>query len=206
MSSVDINKIKSSWQSLSDASLKKEVAKPDIEKMMRKKSKSELRKILTTFIVETVVCIPILILIWIGIHHSQEQYSWLFDVFMCVAMVLVLYPVLRLFKIGKFHDYATLPYLERFIGVFDYIIRTILNRAKWLLVFAGPLGAFMGVLSSGAHMNSADMIVVGVAILLYIPFGFGLYFILKWYYKRFYGRRVDTLRDYCEELQKDISE
>lgn len=205
-SNVDIDKIKRSWQTLSDASLKKEVTKSDIEKMMRKKSKSELRKMLVTFLIETLVSVPVLILLWIYMHRMSVNYVWAFDVFMGFTIVLILQPGLKIFKVGKFHDYTTVDYLERFIEIFDYIVNTILKRSKWLLCFAGPLGGLLGFLSSMDQFVWRDMLVIGVVMLLFVPFGLGLYFVLRWYYKHFYGKRVDRLREYCDELQKNYDE
>lgn len=203
---VDIDKIKRSWQSLSDASLKKDVTKAEIEKIMRKKSKNELKKLLNTFIIETIVSIPIIILIWIWLNHEVEGYFWIFEVFMAIVLVLVVFPIFKMFRIGKFHNCATVDYLTRFINTFEFVVKSILRRSRWLLAFAGPVGILSGALKDGCTFDSKGIMIFLIAIALYIPFYFGLWFFMKWYYRVAYIRRVDRLKEYLNELQEEVDD
>lgn len=199
---MELENMKNAWQSLSNADLKKDIDKDAIEKMMRSKSKSELNKLILTFVIELLVSIPIIIvgMAWIRHLGSTSDYVWVFDVFMVGAVVFLLIPMRRFLKLGKFREQSTVVYLEKLTSIFDQVIKTVLNFSRVFIAVSFPIGMLLG----GLDVHEEWMIFI-ISMLICMPFYFGLMFLLKWYYRFFYGRRIARMKEYLRELKVDLS-
>lgn len=200
---MDLDSMKSAWQSLSSAGLKKDIDKDAIEKMMRRKSKSELNKILLTFTLECLLGIPIIIFMMITMHREAPDMNhiWICDFFMVGMLMFLMVPLRQFLKVGKFREQSTVIYLEKLTSVFDKIIKTILNISKVFLVIAFPVG----LLSAGLDICE-DLKFLVIAMLVYVPFYIGIIFLSKCYYQFFYCRRINRMKEYLRELKVDVSD
>lgn len=198
---TELENMKNAWQSLSTAGLKKEIDKDAIEKMMRRKSKSELNKLILTFTIEWLATIPILIIMMFSMHHTVPStgHIWVYDVFMIAMLVFLLIPMRYFLKVGKFREQSIVEYLSKLTSVFDQVIKTILNMSKVFLAIAFPVG----LISAGLHV-AEDWKVFLIAMVVYVPFYVGVLFLIKWYYRYFYGRRIARMKDYLRELKIDV--
>lgn len=204
---MDLDNMKQAWQSLSTAGLRNEVSQSQIAKMIRKKSKSQLNKLILTFVIECLVnLLVIAYFVWYAHQEFATSSQWIYDIFIVVMLICYILPILKLFKLGKFSDQPTINYLDKLISTFDRVFKTIRTVYKVCLLVAFPIGVLMGFANADFKMDGHGVMVFVVMLLIYIPFYLGIVHFIKWYYNYFYMRRINKMRTYAQELKVDVGD
>ncbi len=206
----DIDAIRSEWNKLSNSNLKKFRTTEEIEAITKQKSRNEIDKMKRKFIIENAIGFPILIIWFIYVNIWGEPLeSLIFNVLFGCALVITIFVLIPLKKIGKMNESTIREFLTNTVSVFrkSYKTLVILSIIIFPICFVG--GFAMGLVQD-ADMDfinkmqktfcSTFAIVKGAGIFVLVSF-LG-YFGIRWYYKKMYLQHISNLENMLNELDK----
>jgi len=211
--------IKTSWQELSKDKLKKDVSAGDVRKMIRKKSKGELTKIKRKLLIESVLSVILLPFMLIYIHRMDSVFAYMTDAFLIIYFAALIFPTMRIMRIGKLKNQETIVFLRKFVFHFRKAVRTgaiiliVLFPIYFLASFV--MGFIKGYESAGSGATfdfstlsnlDGSTIIIGIAIIALLILITGFLFLIKLYYMLMYGKHVRNLKSFLADLERHEAE
>jgi len=207
---TNIDELKSAWAKQSGASLKQKLSATEIEAITRQKSKSELEIIKRKFIIESLISVPFLILILVGVNIWGNSFEALvFNTLMASALIILSIPALNFLRVGKLKSQATSVFLNKAVPTIKQVIRAIQIISTVLFPISFVCGFIIGIVRASGKTELADIcdilcsyIAMGVGLFFLILSSFGGYYFVKYYYKLIYKKNVDNLEQLMLELNE----
>ncbi len=206
----DIDILRSEWRKLSNSNLKKYRTTEEIEVITRQKSKNEINKIKRKFIIENAIGYPLLLGVCIFINlWSAPREAIIFNILMGVMMLIIFILMIPLLKMRKIDDMPIALYLTNTVSLLkrmDHLVQLISIIFIPVCFLCGvATGVMHGVdedfsviMDKIIHSKLALTTLIGSLVLMSVS-GF---FMVKYYYKKMYGKHITNLEKILDELNQ----
>lgn len=201
----ELDNLKEAWKTLSDVQRGKQYSQSELMQLVKRKSNNELLKIRRKLLLEwsMVIILSVLLVLYIGwLNPSDALFA---VIFLLVVLGVSLVPYLNLLKFKMVHYTDLRSHLTEFIARYDKMVSEY-TRMSFITIPIGVLGGFaFGYHSHGARYGWSDLFETKkfiILIVLLIVISLGGCYLQKSYFKWFYGKNLDRIKQCLTELDE----
>ncbi len=201
----DLDNLKSTWKTISDAGSKKGLSGDELRKIVNKRSNNELLKIRRKIIMEWSIAFVLSVMLVLIIHFINAGDTKYALMFIGLILAISFFPYLNVIRLN-FTSHSDLKnYLNEFIVRFNKLVNQYIKMASIMIPVAGLGGFLLGVHSTSGQnewngfFNWQNMILL---ILFVSVISLAGYWVQHRYFKWIYGKNIQRLKDCLADLNE----
>lgn len=201
----ELDNLKDAWKTLSDAQRSKQYSQTELMQLVKRKSNNELLKIRRKLLLEwtMVLVLSVLLVLYIGwLNPSDALFA---VIFLLIILIVSFVPYLNLIRFKMIHYTNLRSHLTEFIARYDKMVSDY-TKISFVTIPVGVLGGFaFGYHSHGSRYGWSDLFEAKKFILLLVLLvliSIGGCYLQKSYFKWFYGRNLNRIKQCLSELDE----
>mgnify|MGYP006292015703 FL=1 len=206
---MDIDKLKGTWKKYTSELKEKEAKETsELREILRQKSQHALTKLRKNFLIEAgvnIAAIPVLFIIVVNELVLIEPLMYYLSFFLVLLLAVFLIFLYRSYTRIYRYERLRLP-LEKKLEEQTYALKEFMRkyeRITYILYFVALVfGLFITTLNDLTELAWKSAFAIGVGLLVFFA---AIRPLTKYYLNKLYGKHLQSLRQYFEELH-EISE
>lgn len=200
----ELDNLKNAWKTVSEVEQSKDYSADELQKIVKRKSNSELLKIRKKFIFEWIATIMLSIFIVLFVRFFNESDTTYAILFVLLVAGISLIPSIKIMRFIKTSNDSLKDFLIEYLASFDNLMKQYIKMAAFLLPVTIVGGILLGTHASMPESEWNTFFgfrTVSIIALIVLILSVGSYWLQKRYFNWVYGKNLKRLKACLAELE-----